>query len=82
MQQATGKIATSRASATIAATQTADAKKKKRKQTGSTVSVDTNTVGSGVETINADDDEGNAESPSATTAPSAGTPRRAASPEK
>jgi hypothetical protein len=53
-----GKISTSRAAATIAATQTAEAKKKKRKQTRSTVLVDTATVSSDVETINVDDEEG------------------------
>jgi hypothetical protein len=44
--------------------------------------VNTTTVDFGVETIDVDNDEGDAESPSATVAPSAGTPRRAASPEK
>jgi hypothetical protein len=36
-------------------------------------------VSSSVETINIDDEEDNAKSPSAVTAPSVGTPRRAAS---
>jgi hypothetical protein len=46
------------------------------------VSVGTTTVSSDVETIDVDDEEGDVESPSATTAPSTGTPRRAASPVK
>jgi hypothetical protein len=75
-------MSASRAAATIAATQTAEAKKKKRKQTRSTVSVDTTTVSSDVETIDVDNEEGDIESPSATVAPSVGTPCRAASPEK
>jgi hypothetical protein len=70
------------AAATIAATKTAEAKKKKRKQTRSTVSVDMTTVSSNVETNNVDNKEGNVKSPSTTAAPSVGTPRRAASPEK
>jgi hypothetical protein len=77
-----GKISASRATATIAATQTADAKKKKRKQTKSMMLVDTTMVNSGVETIEVDDNESDAESPSATTASSAGTPRKAASVEE
>jgi hypothetical protein len=56
--------------------------KKKRKWTRSTVSVDTTTVKSDIKTIDIDNKEGNAESPSATAAPSVGTPRRVASPEK
>jgi hypothetical protein len=80
-RQATGKIAVSQAASTIAATQTAGAKKK-RKRTRSTVSVETTMVDSGVKTIDVDDDEGDAESPSATVDPSAGTPRRVVSPEK
>jgi hypothetical protein len=78
-RQATGKISASRATATIAATQATEAKKKKRKCTRSTVSVDTTAVSSGVETIDVDDDEGNAESLSTISAPSARTPRKAAS---
>jgi hypothetical protein len=82
MRQATVKVPASWAVATIAATQTAEAKKKKRKQTRSTVSVDTTMVSSGVETIEVDDNEGDTESPSATVAPSAGTPRKVASTEE
>jgi hypothetical protein len=41
------------------------------------VSVEMTTVSSGVKTIEVDDDEGDAKSPSATAAPSAGTPRKA-----
>jgi hypothetical protein len=51
--------------------------KKKRIWTRFTVSVEMTTVSSGVKTIEVDDDEGDAKSPSATTAPSAGTPRKA-----
>jgi hypothetical protein len=40
-----------RAAATIATTQTAEAKKKKWKRTRSTVSMDMNTISFGVETI-------------------------------
>jgi hypothetical protein len=80
--QATGKISASRAAATTAATQTVEAKKKKRKRTRSTVLVDTTTVSSSVETIEVDDEEGDAESPGATTAPSAGTPHKAVSMEE
>jgi hypothetical protein len=81
-RQATGKISASRAATTITATQSAEAKKKKQKRTRSTVSVDTTIVSSDVETIEVDDDEGDTESPSATAAPSAGTPRKAASMEE
>jgi hypothetical protein len=56
--------------------------KQKRKRIRSIVSVDMTTIGSNVETIDVNDDEGDAESPSATAAPSVGTPHRAASPEK
>jgi hypothetical protein len=75
-------MSASRAVTTIAATQTAQAKKKKRKRTRSTVSVDTTTISSDIETIDIDNEEGDMESPSATITPSAGTPRRVASPEK
>jgi hypothetical protein len=46
------------------------------------MSVDTTTISSNIETIDVDDEEGDVESPSTTAAPSAGTPRRAASPVK
>jgi hypothetical protein len=46
------------------------------------VSADTTTINSDIETIDVDDGEGDVKSPKATTAPSAGTPRRAASPGK
>jgi hypothetical protein len=46
------------------------------------VSVHTTMVSSSVETIDVDDEEGDAESPSATATLSVGTPRKAASPEK
>jgi hypothetical protein len=81
-QQVRGKIPTSRAAATIAATQTAEAKKKKRRRSRPAVSVDAATVSSGVKTIEVDDEEGDAESPGAMAAPFAGTPRRATSTEE
>jgi hypothetical protein len=81
-RQATGKISASWAAATIAATQTTEAKKKKRKQNRSTVSVDTTTVSSDVETIEFDDKEGDTVSPSTTEALSMGTPRKVASTEE
>jgi hypothetical protein len=77
--QTAGKISASRVAASIAATQTAEAKKKKRKHTRSTVSFDMTIVSSDVETIDVDDEVANVESPSTTAAPSAGTPRRAVS---
>jgi hypothetical protein len=77
-----GMISASRVTTTIAATQMAEAKKKKRKRTRSTVSVDTTTVSSNVETIEVDDDKGDTESLSATAAPYAGTPHKAASIEE
>jgi hypothetical protein len=77
-RQVTGKISSSRAVSTITAAQTAEAKKKKRKWTRSTMSVYTTTVSSGVETIDVDEDEGDVESPRSTAAPSVGTPRKAA----
>jgi hypothetical protein len=78
-QQTAGKISASRAMASVAVTQTAEAKKKKRKQTRSAVLVDTTIVSSDIETIDIGDEKGDIESPKATAAPSAGTPRRAAS---
>jgi hypothetical protein len=82
-RQTAGKVSASRTAASITTTQTAEAKKKKkRKRTRSTVSVDTATVSSNIETIDVDDEEGDVESPSATVAPSVGTPRRAVSPVK
>jgi hypothetical protein len=69
-----GKISASWATTSVAATQTAEVKKKKRKRTRSVT-----TVNSDVKTINFDDEEGGIESPKAAAAPSAGTPRRAAS---
>jgi hypothetical protein len=54
MRQATGKISSSRVAATIAATQMAEAKKKKWKRTRCSVSVDTAMVSSSVETIEVD----------------------------
>jgi hypothetical protein len=56
--------------ASQAATQAAKAKKRRGKQTRSTVSADTATISSNVETIDVDDEEGDAQSPKATTAPS------------
>jgi hypothetical protein len=76
-RQTAGKISASRA-----ATQAAEAKKKKRKRTRSAVSADTTLISSDVETIDVDDEEGDVESPKATTPLSAGTARRAATPEK
>jgi hypothetical protein len=46
------------------------------------VLVDTTTISSGIENIEVDDDEGDAESPSATTTPSAGTPHKVVSTEE
>jgi hypothetical protein len=80
-RQATVKMLTSRATATIAATQAAEAKKK-RKRTRSMVSVDMTTVSSDVKTTEVDDEEGDTESPGATGAPSARTPHRATSMEE
>jgi hypothetical protein len=77
MWQTAGKI-----SASQATTQAAEVKKKKRKQTRSTVSLDTTTISSDVETIDVDDGEGDIESPKEIATPSAGTPRRVASPGK
>jgi hypothetical protein len=82
MQQATRKISATPAATMIAVTQTAEAKKKKRKWTRPTMSVDTTMVSSGVETIEVDNDEVDAVSLSATTAPSTGTSRRVVSTEE
>jgi hypothetical protein len=73
-RQATGKIPGSRVADTIAATQTTEAKNKKRKRIRPTVSVDMTTISSGVETIDIGDEEDDAKSPGATTTPSARTP--------
>jgi hypothetical protein len=70
-RQTVGKI-----SASQAATLAVEVKKRKRKRTRSAVSTDTTTISSDVETNNVDDGEGDVMSPKATTAPSAGTPRR------
>jgi hypothetical protein len=78
----TGKRSTSRAAATIAATQMTEAKKKKQKRTGPVVLADTATVSFGIETINVDDEEDDAKSPKVATVPSAETPRKAASTEE
>jgi hypothetical protein len=59
-----------------------EAKKKKRKRIRSTVSVYTTAVSSSIEPIEVDDKEGDAESPGATAAPFAGTPRKTASTEE
>jgi hypothetical protein len=75
--QTTGKNSSSRA-----ATQAAEAKKKKRKRTRFAVSADMTMISSDTGTIDVDDGEGYIESPKETTAASAGTPRRAASPGK
>jgi hypothetical protein len=64
--QTAGKIPASQA-----ATQVAEVKKRRGKQTRSAVSADTTTVSSDVETIDVDD-EGDVQSPKATTAPSPG----------
>jgi hypothetical protein len=49
-----------------------EAKKRRGKQTRSTVSVDTTTISSDVETIDVDDEDGDTQSPKATKAPSPG----------
>jgi hypothetical protein len=67
--------------ATIAATQTAEAKKKKRKRDGPTVSSDTTTVSSGVETINVEEEE-DVKSPDMATVPHAETPPKVAATEE
>jgi hypothetical protein len=68
-------------SAFLAATQTTDAKKK-RKRTRSEVSADTTAIRSDVKTIDVDDEGGDIESPKAIAASSARTPRKAALPGK
>jgi hypothetical protein len=70
-QQTAGKIPASQA-----ATQVTEAEKRRGKRTRSAVSVDTTTRSSDVETIDVEEDEGDVQSPKATTAPSLG--RRAA----
>jgi hypothetical protein len=57
-RQTTGKIPASQA-----ATQVAEAKKRRGKWTRSAVSADTTTISSDVETIDVDDEEGDAQSP-------------------
>jgi hypothetical protein len=56
-----------------ATTQVAEVKKRRGKRTRSAVSADTTTKSSDVETIDVEEDEGDVQSPKATTAPS---PRR------
>jgi hypothetical protein len=63
-----GKIPASQAT-----TQVAEVKKRRGKRTRSAVSADTTTKSSDVETIDVEEDEGDVQSPKATTAPS---PRR------
>jgi hypothetical protein len=93
LRRAPSKIATPRhtrqaawkMSASSAATQAAEAKKKKKKnkkRTRSATSVNKTMISFDVETIVVNDGEGDVESPKATAALSAGTPRRAASPGK
>jgi hypothetical protein len=76
-RQTTGKIPASQA-----ATQLAEAKKRRGKWTRSEVSVDTISKSSDVETTDVEEDEGDVQSPKATTVPSPGrwaaeTPRPA-----
>jgi hypothetical protein len=66
-RQTTGKIPASQAAAQIA-----EAKKRRGKWTRSAVSADTTTVSSDVKTIDVEYDEGDMQSPKATTAPSPG----------
>jgi hypothetical protein len=66
-RQTAGKIPASQA-----ATQVAEAKRR-GKRTRSAVSTDTTTISSDVETIDIDDEEGDVQSPKATTAPSPGS---------
>jgi hypothetical protein len=63
-RQTTGKIPASQA-----ATQIAEAKKRRGKRTRSTVSTNTTTISSHVETIDVEDEEGDVQSPKATTSP-------------
>jgi hypothetical protein len=67
MRQTAGKIPTAQAAA-----QVAEAKKRRGKWTRSTVSMDTTTKSSDIETIDVEEDEGDVQSPKATTAPSPG----------
>jgi hypothetical protein len=64
-RQTVGKIPTSQA-----ATQITEEKKRRGKWTRFAVSTDTTTASSDVETIDVEDDEGDVQSPKATTAPS------------
>jgi hypothetical protein len=80
-RQTAGKIPASQAT-----TQVAEAKKRRSKQTRFAVSADTTMRSSNVETINVQEDEGDVQSPKATTAPSPGrrateTPRPAPGPQ-
>jgi hypothetical protein len=76
MRQTTGIMSASRAAATIAATQTTEVKKKKRKRVGSAVSVDMATASSDIETINAQEEEDDAKLPDAAVVAPAKTPAR------
>jgi hypothetical protein len=69
-------MSASRAAATIAATQTTEAKKK-RKRIEPAVSAHTATVSSDVETINVEEEEDDAKSPSTTTVPPTEMPGKA-----
>jgi hypothetical protein len=76
-RQTAGKIPASQAVA-----QVAEAKKRRGKQTKSAVSADITTKSSDIETIDVEEDDGDVQSPKATTAPSSGrqaaeTPRPA-----
>lgn len=81
-RQTVGKMSASRATKTIASTQTVEAKNKKRKRVVPYVSSDTVTVSSGVETINVDDDEEDAKSPDMSTVLLAKMPRKATAVEE
>jgi hypothetical protein len=77
MRQTVGKIPASQA-----ATQLVEAKNRRGKRTRSTLSVDTTSMSFDVETIDVEEDEGDVQSPRATTVPSPGrrvveTPRPA-----
>jgi hypothetical protein len=67
MRQTAGKIPASQAATLIT-----EAKKRRGKRTRSAVSVDTTTTSSNVETIDVEGDEGDVQSPKATTASSLG----------
>jgi hypothetical protein len=82
MRQTTGIMSASRAAATIAATQTTEVKKKKRKRVGSAVSVDMATASSDIETINAQEEEDDAKLPDAAVVAPAKTPRKVAATEE